>query len=183
MALTRARVVAGPPALREAIEKTIVEVLTRPRDPARRSPPTCATCAPASRRRRARRRHLEHQAGARRPDRSGVHRPVSATDRRVAGAGGAGSEHGRRVSQACPRRGCSRPPTRMCSDEALDALSQPQPDLAAVPGWAVRSGPGAGRAEGAAGGGGGRARLPPPGGAVARRLAEAARLFDVIIPA
>jgi glutamate-ammonia-ligase adenylyltransferase len=35
MALTRARVVAGSPALREAIEKTIAEVLARPRDPAR----------------------------------------------------------------------------------------------------------------------------------------------------
>ena len=53
MALTRARVVSGPPALRAAVETAIRDVLLKRRATGPRSPPTSATCAPASRRRRA----------------------------------------------------------------------------------------------------------------------------------
>ena len=55
MALTRARVVSGPPrAARRASRRAIRDALLTGRATAPRSPPTCATCARASRRRRAR---------------------------------------------------------------------------------------------------------------------------------
>ena len=55
MALTRARVVAGPPAFAARVEAVIRAVLCRKRDP-RRSPPTSSRCAGPSPRRRARTR-------------------------------------------------------------------------------------------------------------------------------
>ncbi len=49
LALTRARVVAGPPAVVEAVAAAIAEVLARPHDPGegpRPTPPTCAVASP-----------------------------------------------------------------------------------------------------------------------------------------
>ncbi len=53
LALTRARVVSGPPALQPAVEAGRSGRSSPCPATAPRSPPTCATCAPASRRRRA----------------------------------------------------------------------------------------------------------------------------------
>ena len=53
MALTRARVVSGPPALRAARRAGHPRRARAAARPRPRSPPTCATCAPASTRRRA----------------------------------------------------------------------------------------------------------------------------------
>ena len=54
MALTRARVVSGPPALRAARRDRPSAKCSSSPATAPRPPPTCATCARASRRRRAR---------------------------------------------------------------------------------------------------------------------------------
>ena len=78
MALTRARVVAGPPALRARIEAAIAEALAQAGD-ADSHPRRCRRDARAHAARPAAGRAVGREAARRRSDRGGVHRPGAAT--------------------------------------------------------------------------------------------------------
>ena len=100
MALTRARVVAGPPALRARIEAAIAEALAHAGD-AGPHPRRCRVDARAHAARPAAGRPVGREAARRRPDRGGVRRPGAATDPRARGAGTVLADHARRAGAAC----------------------------------------------------------------------------------
>ena len=103
LALTRARVVSGPPELRQAIERTIsggAAPDARPGESRRRRP----RHARQDRRGEGDARHLGPEACARRADRSRVPRPVPATRQRARASRGARSEYrGARSTSSCRR--------------------------------------------------------------------------------
>ncbi len=138
MALTRARVVSASPAFAAQVEQAIHAILCLPRDAAidrrrrRRD-------APGDRDRKGRSGALEPQIRRRRPGRSRIHRAVPpARPRR-----GHARTFSTRRRSACWRRRAARPSDgrgRRGAAPGGAALSRPDPDSAAVPHRAVRSG-------------------------------------------
>ncbi len=110
LALTRARVVTGPAALRRQIDDTIREVLSRPRDRAAVADDVRAMRAKIADDKGSA-RHLGPEAGAGRADRSRIHRPVLADRERGGASGGARPEHRAGADQAFGRRRAVRPAT------------------------------------------------------------------------
>ena len=150
LALTRARVITGPAALRREIDDTIREVLARPRDRADGRGGGKAMRA-QDRGREGNAGHLGPETCAGRADRSRIHRPVPA-DRERGGASARCSTRipscaltklvGRRgaVAPAMPRFSCRRRGSITRSPKCLQAVSR----------QAVRGRRGAARAEGPA---------------------------------
>ena len=167
MALTRARVIVGPAATCGQASRRRSATCWCGRATGPRSPPTCATCARASRRRRAPTDiwDLKQVRGGL------VDLEFIAQHLQLVHAGGqpgrARSEHVRRLREA----GCCRAAARRAAEMLMPAArsaEQSDADPAAVPRRPVRSGHGAGRAQGAAGRGRRRAELRQAGGDAAR---------------
>ena len=113
MALTRARVVAGPPALRARIEEAIAEALAQAGDADR------IRADAASMRARMLRDlppdgAVGREAARRRSDRGGVHRPGPAAHPRARSAGAVFAHHAHRAGAARPRPGSCRQTMRPC---------------------------------------------------------------------
>ena len=102
-ALTRARVISGPPELRDAVERTIADVLRQPRDRAK-----IAADVRDMRRRIAEEKGSKNiwdiKNAARRAGRRGVHRAVPAACARARTSRRARSEHGGRADEAARSR-------------------------------------------------------------------------------
>ena len=121
MALTRARVVSGPPPLRAAVEKAIRDVLSKPRDRAKTAADVLDMRARIEKE-KGTRDHLGAEAGARRAGRPRVHRPAPATracrgrpahlepeygDGPAGPAGGGPAAGGMRPKRCCRPPACS----------------------------------------------------------------------------
>ena len=113
MALTRARVIAGPPALSARVEAAIRTALVKPRDRAK-----IAADVLDMRERIAKEkgtdRHLGPEAGARRSRRPGVHRPVPATGACLGAIPRSSTRTRSKPSAGCATRTCSTRRTPMC---------------------------------------------------------------------
>ena len=96
LALTRARVIAGPAPLRRQINDAIKEVLARPRDRLAIAAEV-KTMRAADRHREGQRRSIRPETRAGRADRSRIHRPVPRDRERGGASASARPEH-----RACP---------------------------------------------------------------------------------
>ena len=151
LALTRARVVSGPPELRQTIERTIAEVLRRKRDRAQVAADV-----------RVMRNKIEEEKGTRDiwdlkhvrggADRYRVPDPVPASGQRARASRGARSEYRGRAQQAAAG-GSDQPCASRSSRPGGDALPGAHPMLAALSRQALRPGRGAARAQRFAGAG------------------------------
>ena len=154
MALTRARVVAGPPALRARIEAAITEALVHAGD-AGSHPRRCRIDARAHAARPAARRPLGREAARRRPDRGGVRRSGAAAHPCARGAGTVFADHARRADPACRgglvaggRCGAADPRRPRVADRAGHAAHHRRPRRARGTAGCLRAGAAARRRRG-----------------------------------